>query len=188
MTPKKQWALIALAIAAALIGARSCDSNTPDQGNADNLTPEVRAQIEAEARRDAAEAEPKEETAAVPAARKGDAIRAMIEDGAVEDITPDEYPDIYRRLGSKTAKDVKNGAWAAAYRVAHAASCDKIYAASVTPDITKHNQKFFVNCYNGNQWTFTAAQLKDKRGKWFTIDNAPGVGASDTEKYKAAHP
>lgn len=189
MTPKKQWALIALAIAAALIAARSCDSNPPDQGNADNLAPEVRAQIEANARAAAAEAEPTAADAKAQATEVAGervaAIKAKIASYAIEDMTPDEYPDIYKSLGKKGVADAKRGAQAAAYRVAQSAACDSVETASITMQSTKRNQQYFVNCANAKQWNFKPSELKDKAGKWYTAENAPAADISDTERRAA---
>jgi hypothetical protein len=110
--------------------------------------------------------------------------KTKIADYAVDDLTPDQYPKIYKKLGKKGVKDAKAGAFAAAYRVAQSPECDQVETASITMESTKTNQKFFVNCTNAKQWHFTASELKDSAGHWYTAENAPVVGMSDTDRRK----
>lgn len=107
--------------------------------------------------------------------------KTKIADYAIDDLTPSDYPKIYKVLGKAGAAEAKRGAYAAAYRVAKSADCDRVDNASITMSSTKKHQEFFVNCANAKQWRFKASELKDSAGKWYTAENAPVVGLSATD-------
>lgn len=119
-----------------------------------------------------------------------DDVRAKISDGAVDDLTDaSEFPDLVHRIGKSGARDAMKGVKAATYRAARSPDCDAVDAAGPSdyPDkpFTKKHQEYFVNCANAKQWRFTAAELKDAHGKWYTAENAPAAGISDTDRQKA---
>ncbi|MJS61864.1 hypothetical protein DOC35_19470 [Salmonella enterica subsp. enterica] len=165
MTPKKQWftmGAIALVVVAAL---HSCG----DSSSTDTAKEISDASAAASDTAPAAPVDPK----------------SKIADYAVDSLTPDQYPKLFKKLGKKGAKDAEAGAYAAAYRVAQSDDCDRVDTASITNESTKTKQEYFVNCANAKQWRFKASELKDSHGKWYTADNAPKVGTSDSDRRKA---
>lgn len=121
----------------------------------------------------------------------GNEAKAKIGEYAFDDLTDtSQFPSLNKQLGKKGVKDAMAGSRAAAYRAAKNADCDKVETAapSDSPDHKfKDNPLFFVSCSNLKQWRFSAKELKDSHGKWYTDDNAPAAGLSDSEVRKAEH-
>lgn len=119
----------------------------------------------------------------------GSEAEAKILDYALDDLTDKtQYPRLNKSLGKKGIKEAMAGSKAAALRAAKNTDCDKVETAapSDNPDRRfKAHHEFFVNCQNARQWRFTADELKDSHGKWYTADNAPAAGISDTERRAA---
>lgn len=117
-----------------------------------------------------------------------DKIKAKIQDHAIDDLTDtSQYPSLNRQLGKKGIREAMAGSWAAAYRAAKSSECDSVNtsAPSDYPDRKfKDHHEFFTNCDNGKQWKFKAAELKDKKGRWYTAENAPEAGVSETDRRK----
>lgn len=178
MTPKKQWFVMGAIALVVITALNSCgDSSSEDTAKeisdaAAGLTASERAEIEANAKHDA----------------RGD-VAALVEADAIERITPEDYPKAYKRLGRAGADEAYKGAMVAAWRAIQSPDCAEIETASVTMESTARHMEFFVNCntptgsaLTAKQWRFKAAELKDKRGHWYTADNVPAAGVSDTDR------
>lgn len=94
----------------------------------------------------------------------------------VMQITPEEFPKLYEKLGADVAKDSWGGSWAALYRTVTAGSCDKIALASVSEKSTPEALSFYVRCENGHTFTYNDYELKDDNGQWFTEETAVAAG------------
>ncbi|KAG6326381.1 hypothetical protein ID866_12707, partial [Astraeus odoratus] len=191
MNPKNQWwtmGAIALVVVAAI---HSCSDDSAPAGGKDGvvaaaLSDSDRATIEAQARKDANESPAAEESPA--------SLAAKIQDGALDEYTPDQFPKLYKRLGKAGVKEAEKGAKAAALKTALSSACLSVQAAAVTNESTKSKMEFFVNCeiepvadspITVKQWRYKAAELKDAKGHWFTADtitSAKAPGESDTDK------
>ena len=134
-------------------------------------------------------------TRAVPVSEQSDTttliadqVKAKIQDHAIDDMTDtSEYPSLNRQLGKKGIREAMAGSWAAAYRAAKSPECDSVNtsAPSDYPDRKfKDHREFFTNCDNGKQWRFKSSELKDKKGHWYTAENAPAAGISETDRRK----
>ncbi|HGK7507315.1 hypothetical protein [Kluyvera cryocrescens] len=104
---------------------------------------------------------------------------------AFDDYTPDQFPMLNKALGKKGLAEAAKGTHSAAFRVAQSPDCDQVETAAIVNESTKKNVRYFVNCANNNQWHFKASELKDSAGKWYTAENAPAVGMSDTARRAA---
>ena len=129
--------------------------------------------------------------AAVEAPTTNEQVLAKIQDGAIEVMTAEDYPKMFKKLGKAGAEEAKQGAYAAAYRVAKGSECKSVQTASVTMESTKKKMAFFANCETqtgddlpATGWHFKAADLKDESGNWYTAENAPAAGMSDNRKEK----
>lgn len=174
MTPKNQWLTMG-AIALVVISAiHSCSS---DHSGSDSS--------QAPARLSTAEKIAIEKQA-VRAARGS--VAEMVDASAIERITPDDYPKMFKRLGKTGADAAYKGATVAAWRAVLANGCQEVQTASVTMQSSKKHMEFFVNCLSPDmpggaaQWRFKESELKDAHGKWYTADNVPAAGISDTAK------
>lgn len=135
------------------------------------------------------QAESAEPAAAQSAEINAAQAQAKIQDFALDDLSDkSQFPRLNKSLGKKGIKEAMEGSKAAAYRAAKNPECDSVYTAapSDNPDrpFKKHHE-FFVNCENTKQWRFTADELKDSNGHWYTAENAPAAGISDTERRAA---
>lgn len=113
------------------------------------------------------------------------AIKAKVHDYAVDPITPDQYPGLYRKLGKNGAAEATAGSYAAAYMAAASNKCDAVETADPSPDSTKRNLKFFVNCDNNQQFRFKANELKNGKGHWLSAEEATDPGESFTNIQKS---
>lgn len=152
------------------------------------------AAVEAKAKAEAAE---KAAETAADAAKDAAAARltAKIPDWALDEYTKDQFPKLYKALGKAGVKEAEQGAKAAALKAALSDECKSVESASVSMETrsTKH-MEFFVNCdidavegspITVKQWRFKASELKDKHGKWYTVETVTGAeapGESDTDK------
>lgn len=176
MAGKINWRLSAFAVVVAAAAIHSCGKDSRSDNTGSDAAP-----VELSAADRAAV-----EVQAVKVAR-GD-VSSLVDASAIERITPDDYPKLYKKLGRKGAEQARQGATVAAWRAIQAKGCQEVQTASITMESSAKNMQFFVNCLSPDmpggaaQWRFTAAELKDARGNWYTADNAPAAGISDTVK------
>ncbi|HGA8481227.1 TPA: hypothetical protein ACITN2_004667 [Salmonella enterica subsp. enterica serovar Virchow] len=181
MTPKNQWLTMGAIALVVIAGLNSCgDSSNEDI--ADSLSAADRAAVEAQAHKDATGSDTPTTTAAGNVAARVDA-------DAIERITREDYPKAFKRLGKAGADEAYKGATVAAWRAIQSPDCAEVETASVTMESTARHMEFFVNCntptgstLTAKQWRFKASELKDKRGHWYTADNVPAAGTSDTDR------
>lgn len=193
MSSTKLKTLLAFVVACFVVsGLSKCDGSASGVDSADNVT----TNAETNTGEGSHVVAVGDGTRAVPVSEPNSAstlsaeqVNARIQQYAIDDLTDArEYPSLNRQLGKKGIREAMAGSRAAAYRAAKNPACDSVNASSPSdyPDRKfKDHHEFFTNCDNGKQWKFTASELKDRNGHWYTAANAPAAGISETDRRNA---